>query len=133
MRTLWAQAEGASQCASGPALCMYYRYSKPHQQKLYCVQQYAHRRGGVGGSVARGSTIGNEAALQLIADREQADVERLRQCGLALEQARYEATYARRQYDSVDPDNRLVAGELERRWNECLAAQARLEEQMENP
>jgi excisionase family DNA binding protein len=73
-----------------------------------------------------------EAALQLIADREQADVERLRQCGLALEQARYEATYARRQYDSVDPDNRLVAGELERRWNECLAVQARLEEQMEN-
>ena len=73
-----------------------------------------------------------EAALQLIADREQADVERLRQCGLALEQARYEATYARRQYDSVDPANRLVAGELERRWNECLAAQARLEEQMEN-
>ena len=40
-------------------------------------------------------------------------------------------TYARRQYDAVDPDNRLVAGELERRWNECLAAQARLEEQME--
>ena len=73
-----------------------------------------------------------EAALQLITDREQADVERLRQCGLALEQARYEATYARRQYDSVDPANRLVAGELERRWNECLAAQARLEEQMEN-
>ena len=29
-----------------------------------------------------------KAALQLIADREQADVERLRQCGLALEQAR---------------------------------------------
>jgi DNA invertase Pin-like site-specific DNA recombinase len=73
-----------------------------------------------------------EAALQLIADCEQADVERLRQCGLALEQARYEATYARRQYDSVDPANRLVAGELERRWNECLAAQARLEEQMES-
>lgn len=73
-----------------------------------------------------------EAGLQLIADREQADVERLRHCGLALEQARYEATYARRQYDSVDPGNRLVAGELERRWNECLAAQARLEEQMEN-
>jgi excisionase family DNA binding protein len=49
-----------------------------------------------------------------------------------LEQAGYEAMHARRQYDAVDPDNRLVAGELERRWNECLAAQARLEEQMEN-
>jgi excisionase family DNA binding protein len=49
-----------------------------------------------------------------------------------LEQARYEAMHARRQYDAVDPDNRLVAGELERRWNECLATVARLEEQMEN-
>lgn len=72
-----------------------------------------------------------EAALQVIADREHADVEQLRQCELALEQARYEAMHARRQYDAVDPDNRLVAGELERRWNECLATAARLEEQME--
>ena len=40
--------------------------------------------------------------------------------------------HARRQYDAVDPDNRLVAGELERRWNECLTTVARLEEQMEN-
>jgi DNA invertase Pin-like site-specific DNA recombinase len=49
---------------------------------------------------------------------------------LALEKARYEAQRARRQYDRVDPDNRLVAGELERRWNETLAhvaeAEARL-------
>src|SRR5262245_22750396 len=41
---------------------------------------------------------------------------------LALAQARYEAAHARRQYDAVDPANRLVAGELERRWNEALAA-----------
>jgi hypothetical protein len=45
-----------------------------------------------------------------------------RQLELALTQARYEAAHARRQYDSVDPANRLVAGELERRWNEALAA-----------
>jgi hypothetical protein len=38
---------------------------------------------------------------------------------LALEKARYEAQRARRQYDRVDPDNHLVAGELERRWNEA--------------
>ena len=37
-----------------------------------------------------------------------------------LQQARYEAAHARRQYDAVDPANRLVAGELERRWNEAL-------------
>jgi uncharacterized protein YecE (DUF72 family) len=50
---------------------------------------------------------------------------------LALEQARYEATRARRQYDTVDPDNRLVAGELERRWNAALAAVRALEEELE--
>ena len=76
------------------------------------------------------SPLAIEAALQLIADRKRADAERRRQSELALEQARYEASHARRQYDAVDPDNRLVAGELERRWNECLAAVARLEEQI---
>jgi hypothetical protein len=59
-------------------------------------------------------------------------VKRLRQCELALQQTRYEATLARRQYDVVDPDYRLVAGELERRWNERLAAVARLEEQLQS-
>lgn len=35
-----------------------------------------------------------------------------RQAELALTQARYEADLARRQYDAVDPANRLVAAEL---------------------
>src|SRR4029077_14066258 len=67
------------------------------------------------------SPLASNAAFQLIANRERAGAERLRQRELALEQARYEVTHARRQYDAVDPDNRLVAGELERRWNERLA------------
>lgn len=50
-----------------------------------------------------------------------------RQQQLSLQQARYEATHARRQYDAVDPANRLVAGELERRWNDALQAVARIE------
>jgi len=33
---------------------------------------------------------------------------------------------------TFDPDNRLVAGELERRWNDCLAAVARLEDQIKS-
>jgi DNA invertase Pin-like site-specific DNA recombinase len=37
-----------------------------------------------------------------------------------LNRAQYEARLAQRQYDAVDPDNRLVAGELERRWEEKL-------------
>lgn len=76
------------------------------------------------------SPLALEAALQVISGRKQAGSERLRQSELALDQARYEAAHARRQYDAVDPDNRLVAGELERRWNDCLAAVARLEDQI---
>src|SRR5438105_343299 len=52
-----------------------------------------------------------------------------RQLDLALQQARFEAAHARRQYDAVDPDNRLVASELERRWNERLAAVRALEDE----
>lgn len=37
-----------------------------------------------------------------------------------LEAAHYAAQRARRQYDATDPENRLVASELERRWNQAL-------------
>ena len=50
-----------------------------------------------------------------------------RQLELALQQARFEAAHSRRQYDAVDPANRLVAGELERRWNEALQVAQRIE------
>jgi hypothetical protein len=38
-----------------------------------------------------------------------------------LEAARFAADRAFRQYDAADPANRLVAGELEARWNKALA------------
>jgi hypothetical protein len=37
-----------------------------------------------------------------------------------LEAAKYAAHRAARQYDATDPENRLVADELERRWNQTL-------------
>jgi DNA invertase Pin-like site-specific DNA recombinase len=37
-----------------------------------------------------------------------------------LEAARYAAQRAQKQYDAADPENRLVADELERRWNQAL-------------
>ena len=39
-----------------------------------------------------------------------------------LKQFEYEAERGQRQYDRVEPENRLVAAELETRWNEALAA-----------
>ncbi len=37
-----------------------------------------------------------------------------------VERLRYEATLAQRQFNRVDPDNRLVAAELEKRWETAL-------------
>jgi hypothetical protein len=49
---------------------------------------------------------------------------------LQLEEARYQVRLAARRYEAVDPDNRLVAAELERRWNEALAVVAEVEERI---
>lgn len=68
-----------------------------------------------------------EAALAVIDARNQRRSEKRRQLELALQQARYEAARAQRQYDVADPENCLVAGELERRWNERLVAVRNLE------
>lgn len=48
---------------------------------------------------------------------------------LQLERLRYEARLAEKQYRLVDPENRLVAAELERRWEETLRALRRAEEE----
>jgi hypothetical protein len=45
-----------------------------------------------------------------------------------LERLRYEAMSAGRQFNRVDPDNRLVAAELEKRWEEALAELKHAEE-----
>ena len=65
--------------------------------------------------------LGIQAALRAIEQRSVDDCSKRRQFELALEQARFEAARAQRQFDAVDPGNRLVATELERRWNERLA------------
>ena len=39
-----------------------------------------------------------------------------------LERARYEAERAARQYHACEPENRLVARTLERRWDQALRA-----------
>ena len=48
-----------------------------------------------------------------------------------LEAARYGANRARKQYDATDPENRLVAAELERRWNQALKHVHELEDRIE--
>jgi excisionase family DNA binding protein len=71
-----------------------------------------------------------EAAIEAIESMQGAGDERIQQKALVLEHARYEVTRARRQYDAVDPANRLVAAELERRWNHALTTEAQLETEL---
>src|SRR6202167_5805552 len=90
----------------------------------------------VGASVAaevidRIQPLGVEAALAALQARGREDAEKRRQVELALQQARFESAHARRQYDAVDPDNRLVAGELERRWNERLKEERRIQDELD--
>ena len=74
--------------------------------------------------------FGIEAAFEAIETLQGASDERIQQKALALEHARYEVTRARRQYDGVDPANRLVAAELERRWNQALTTETHLEAEL---
>ncbi len=67
------------------------------------------------------------AAADLAAEREALE----NQWRQRLERAGYEAERARRQYDAVDPENRLVARTLERQWEKALAERSRLESEHE--
>jgi len=72
------------------------------------------------------SPITLQVATRVLDQVEQDLIVQRRQRALQLEQSRYEARLAQRQYDAVDPANRLVAAELERRWNEKLERVAQL-------
>src|SRR3954467_1310985 len=61
-----------------------------------------------------------DAFVQARAVRCAADEAALNAQAQQVERLRYRAALAERQFDQVDPDNRLVAAELERRWEETL-------------
>lgn len=94
--------------------------------------------GGVGVDRAVAATVldaiapaGIEAAITAMKQFDSQQDEQRRLLELSLEKARYEIDRARRQYDQVDPANRLVAGELESRWNAALQRAAELEQRLD--
>ena len=72
-----------------------------------------------------------EAAVVAAEQMEQQRQELRRSLELEAEQARYEARLAARRYEAVDPEQRLVAAELEARWNSALQKKRELEERLE--
>lgn len=72
-----------------------------------------------------------EAALEAERMHMESHSERRRIAELELQQAQYEATLAERRYAACDPDNRLIAAQLEKSWEAALrrveTCQARLD------
>jgi hypothetical protein len=66
------------------------------------------------------SPLGVRASLEALEQRRTADTARRDALARQLEQAEYEERRAFEQYDAVYARNRLVAAELERRWNMAL-------------
>jgi len=108
----------------------------------YCCQGDRGKRGSaacqaLGGACVDQSVVevvlealqpaGIQAALEALNQFDRQQDEKLKSLELALEKACYEVDRARRQYDLVDPANRLVAGELEARWNRAMEHAAELE------
>jgi DNA invertase Pin-like site-specific DNA recombinase len=71
-----------------------------------------------------------EAAVEAAEKMRQQRHEQRSTLELELEQARYEAKLSARRYQAVDPDNRLVAAELEARWNAALEKVRELEDRL---
>jgi DNA invertase Pin-like site-specific DNA recombinase len=75
--------------------------------------------------------LGITAALDAWDRRQENDNQKQRAVQLALDKARYEANRIQAQFDAADPANRLVAAELERRWNDALQRVTGLEVRLE--
>ena len=64
--------------------------------------------------------VGIQAAFDALEHSHSQTDEKRRSLELALQKARYEANRIERQYQATEPENRLVAAELEKRWNNAL-------------
>ncbi len=61
-----------------------------------------------------------EAALEAERMHREGEAERRRVAELDLQQAEYDASLAERRYAACDPDNRLIAAQLEKHWEAAL-------------
>src|SRR5262249_34696840 len=112
------------------------RYAGSRQAPAYCCGRAAAGHAEPGAQhLSRGAVLDNWVAEQILAAVEpaaleaslaaEAEVEReraelTRHWQLRRERARYETERASRQYHACEPENRLVARELERRWEDAL-------------
>jgi DNA invertase Pin-like site-specific DNA recombinase len=76
--------------------------------------------------------LGVQAALDAFDQSRNKTSEKIRSLDLALQKARYEAERFERQFHATEPENRLVAAELEKRWNNSLTHVAEMQRRLED-
>lgn len=137
---------GLARCARcGRMLHVFYGMRSGHAHRYQCRGDDAHS--GTGACLGIGGVRVDRAVADLLlqavsecavdaaieaserAGRADADVQQA--LARELEAARYDAALAARRYEAVDPAKRLVARELESRWNAALERVAHLEQRIE--
>ena len=151
-RTERKSARGGRALLSGLVRCgrcgrtmrVFYGSQSGHAHRYHCRGDDSHVGGwlciGVGGVridravaaqiVEAVSEHAVEAAIQAADQSAKADDEIRQALCRELEEARYEASLAARRYEVVDPTKRLVARELETRWNTALERVAHVEDRI---
>jgi hypothetical protein len=128
----------------GRTMRVFYGSQSGHAHRYHCRGDDSHVGGwlciGVGGVridravaaqiVEAVSEHAVEAAIQAADQSAKADDEIRQALCREFEEARYEAALAARRYEVVDPTKRLVARELETRWNTTLERVAHVEDRI---
>src|ERR1700751_2811945 len=73
-----------------------------------------------------------ELALEALTSMEERDKAIAAQWQRRIERARYDVDLAERRYEAVEPANRLIAGTLEKRWNDAMQRLLELEAELAN-
>lgn len=115
--------------AAGPT----YECSRRHDGEKTCWSTMARRIDDKVVETFLSAVVPSELklALAVVAEVERQTEQVNKQWKLRLERARYEAARAERQYQAVEPENRVVARTLETRWNHKLQELLAVEREME--
>jgi hypothetical protein len=128
----------------GRTMRVFYGTQSGHAHRYHCRGDDSHVGGwlciGIGGVrvdravaaqiVEAVSEHAIDAAIQAADQAVKADEEVRQALRRELEEARYDASLAARRYELVDPAKRLVARELETRWNTALERVAHIEDRI---
>ncbi|RUU48906.1 helix-turn-helix domain-containing protein [Mesorhizobium sp. M6A.T.Ca.TU.002.02.2.1] len=98
------------------------RARQPHDGTgaMHVVQRLSHRRAVAREALEAVAPMAIEAALEAERMQLESEAKRRQMIEMDLQQARYEASPAERRYAACDPENRLIAAQLERSWEATL-------------